>query len=88
MRGLHRIGVRHRVDDDPGALAARLPPAAARDLIEWGPQSTPEAQLQSLMDREVPLEFLLAMDPGAPALTDDRPVNEYFLLRHLHLWRY
>jgi hypothetical protein len=64
-------------------LAARLPPLAARDLLEWGPAATTEAQLQTVIHREVPLRKLFEADPLAPILTDDRPVNEYYFLRRL-----
>ncbi|HXE74911.1 MAG TPA: fused MFS/spermidine synthase [Candidatus Xenobia bacterium] len=62
-------------------LAQRLPPAAAADLVEWGPQPTPEEQFAFILSREIPLEQLLLLAPRAPALQDDRPINEYYLLR-------
>ncbi|MFI5095972.1 MAG: hypothetical protein ACHQIK_21335 [Candidatus Acidiferrales bacterium] len=64
-------------------LAQRLPPDASRDLMEWGPAATPEEQFQSVLDLEVPVVNLLQEDGKAPALQDDRPVNEYFLIRRL-----
>jgi hypothetical protein len=64
-------------------LAQRLPPDAARDLMEWGPAATPEEQFQSVLELEVPLVSILQKDGNAPALQDDRPVNEYFLIRRL-----
>ena len=63
------------------ALAAKLPPAAARDLLEWGLIQTVEAQFQAVVEKEIPLESLTDSDRGAPMLTDDRPVNEYYFLR-------
>jgi len=66
---------------DPGALAARLPPAAAADFVEWGPMRTPQAQFQLLLRRELPLREFLASFAGVPELSDDRPVNEYDFLR-------
>jgi spermidine synthase len=66
-----------------GQLAARVPPAAARDMLEWGPAATTESQFQRMLIGEMPLRKLIDTDPGAPALTDDRPVNEYYFLRHL-----
>ena len=65
------------------ALAARLPQRAAADLIEWGPSRDAVAQFQTVLGREVALERLIAMDPAAPALADDRPVNEYYFLRRV-----
>ena len=61
-------------------LAARLPPDAAADLVEWGPGQTAAEQLAIVLGQEVALSDLVAV-PGAEALTDDRPVNEYYLLR-------
>jgi spermidine synthase len=63
-------------------MASRLPPAALKDLLEWGPQSAAEAQFRGVLDQELPLRQLIDREPGAPTLTDDRPVNEYYLLRH------
>jgi len=84
--GLHLLASREPIPAATAAtLAGRLPPSAARDLIEWGPADTAEAQLQRILEREVPLEHVLALAPRAPALHDDRPVNEYFLLRRLRL---
>jgi spermidine synthase len=62
-------------------LARRLPPAAAADLLEWGPAVTAEAQFQPVVAGETPLQTLIDGDPDAPMLTDDRPVNEYYFLR-------
>jgi len=60
-------------------LAARLPERAVRDLVEWGPYPTATAQFAALLSRELRLEDTIR--PGVPALTDDRPLNEYFFLR-------
>jgi spermidine synthase len=62
-------------------LARRVPPAAAGDLLEWGPAATVEAQFQPVVAGEIPLQTLIDADPQAPMLTDDRPVNEYYFLR-------
>lgn len=65
----------------PAALAARLPPAAARDLVEWGPASTAEGQFAMILGNEVrPAAIIDPHDP-VPTLSDDRPVNEYYFLR-------
>lgn len=64
-------------------LAQRLPPDASHDLMEWGPTATPEEQFQSVLELEIPVVSLLQAAPKAPALQDDRPVNEYFLIRRL-----
>jgi hypothetical protein len=64
-------------------LAARVPPDAAKDLLEWGPNSTVPEQFQVVLNRERSLKDLIEADPHAPLLTDDRPVNEYYLLRRI-----
>ena len=62
-------------------LAQRLPPAAARDLVEWGPYATPEQQFEAILRNEFPVAALVEASPWTPAMRDDRPTNEYFLLR-------
>ena len=61
----------------------RLPVAARTDLLEWGPAATVEEQLGLVLRREISVERLLRLDPRAPALSDDRPVNEYYLMRFM-----
>jgi spermidine synthase len=67
-------------------LVQRMPAGAVADFAEWGPSpSGPEAAAQdkfaSLLGQEIPMEKLLNVAPNAPALTDDRPVNEYYAVR-------
>jgi spermidine synthase len=64
-------------------LSARVPPAAARDMLEWGPATTVEEQFQRMLEGEMALRELIDSAPSAPVLTDDRPVNEYYFVRHL-----
>jgi len=67
------------------ALAARMPERAVADLVEWGPHATAEEQLASVLRQEVSLDALVGLSPNTPALSDDRPINEYYLLRR---WRW
>jgi len=62
-------------------LAGRLPAKAATDLLEWGPETTPEGQFADVLKREISLDDLTRQAPTASALRDDRPVNEYYLTR-------
>jgi predicted membrane-bound spermidine synthase len=68
-------------------LVQRLPIDALADFAEWADQSghgiagADLLQFKALLDQEVPLETLIAVAPGIPALTDDRPVNEYYFVR-------
>jgi spermidine synthase len=64
-------------------LASHLPPAAVADFLEWDPDSTAEQQFDKLLHKELSLDDLIAPAPNAPALQDDHPVNEYFVLRRL-----
>ncbi len=80
--GLHFLASMEPIPPASGAeLAARMPAAAVRDLLEWGPASTAAAEFDLVLAREVPLTDILRYAPGVAALSDDRPTNEYFLLR-------
>jgi spermidine synthase len=65
----------------PRDLAQRLPAKAAQDLVEWGPKGAPEGQFAIILSRELALDQMTSGAPGVPALEDDRPENEYYLLR-------
>jgi spermidine synthase len=83
--GYHFLASDSAISSIPAAtLAARLPPAAAQDLIEWGPSSNASSQFQTILDREKKIQDLVQGAPSAPLLTDDRPVNEYYLLRRMY----
>jgi hypothetical protein len=58
-----------------------MPASAAADLVEWGPFPTAEQQFAAVLKREVPIDWVISADRNAPAMQDDRPVNEYYLLR-------
>ena len=64
-------------------LASRLPAAATADLLEWGPASNAQEQFARVLSQELSLGDLIHPAPDTPALQDDRPVNEYFVLRRL-----
>ena len=66
-------------------LAARLPAKAQEDLLEWSTALTPAAYLDEALSQEIPIEKLLHPNP-AIRITDDRPYNEYFLLRQWDLF--
>jgi spermidine synthase len=67
---------------DANEFVKRMPSAARRDLIEWEGRKSPQTVIRDILGRQVPLGSLLP-PPGSnvPALSDDRPYNEYFLLR-------
>ncbi len=68
-------------DRSADELLARMPQAAVTDMMEWGPESTPHNQIQWMLSHSYTPEELIARAPNAPALRDDRPVNEYFVVR-------
>jgi spermidine synthase len=65
----------------PRELAERVPARATKDLVEWGPEATPEVEFALVLDRELPLDQMTSGAPAVPALRDNRPENEYYLLR-------
>jgi spermidine synthase len=62
-------------------LAQLLPAAAATDLVEWDKHPNAEARFAHLVNLELPIDQLIAASPATPALSDDRPINEYYLVR-------
>ena len=66
----------------PEVIAGRMPVSAKTDLLEWLPDLTVRQVLEECIAKEVPLKRLVNYSDGT-SLTDDRPVNEYFLLRRL-----
>ena len=80
--GYHFLASRRPLPDWTAAeLAAHLPPRAAADLIEWGPQPTPELQFAQILKNEISLDQMIAEAPDTPALRDDHPENEYYAIR-------
>jgi spermidine synthase len=80
--GVHFLASRQPIPERSAAeLAERMPPSAAADLVEWGPFPSAEKQFAVVLQREVPIDQVIALDVTAPAMEDDRPVNEYYLLR-------
>jgi spermidine synthase len=82
LASMRPIPARHAED-----LVARMPAGAVVDLIEWGPAKTPNEQFDRMLSKETTTEQIIALSPGTPALQDDRPINEYFLLRSSSLGR-
>ncbi|HEV2133536.1 MAG TPA: fused MFS/spermidine synthase [Terracidiphilus sp.] len=84
--GVYYLASMSPLPDTPSSvLASRMPPAAAADFVEWGPATTAQKQFDLVLSREVPLQALINQNPQVPEMSDDRPVNEYYLLRdYLH----
>ncbi len=62
-------------------LAQRMPPLAVKDLMEWSQEPSAERAFAAVLKNELAPEQLMWEALRAPALQDDRPVNEYYLLR-------
>ena len=77
LASMHPIPVRSAAD-----LVARMPVAAVADMMEWGSAKTPADQFNLMLRTELTTGQMIGLSPGAPALQDDRPINEYFLLRY------
>ncbi|MBI2217539.1 MAG: fused MFS/spermidine synthase [Candidatus Rokubacteria bacterium] len=69
------------------ALAARLPAAARADLVEWTSDMSPTAVFDWILRRERSLDVFIRLAPWMPPLEDDRPFNEYYLVRRWLGWQ-
>ncbi len=80
--GIHFLGRMTPFPFPTGAeLASRLPVRAASDLVEWQDDETPAQMLDRVLAGEKKVGDLIAKDPAEPAISDQHPINEYFLLR-------
>ena len=84
--GLHFLASEQPLPDlTAEELQHRMPPGAASDLVEWAPAPGGSAGVllafHNLLQNEVSVEALTAQSAATPSLTDDRPINEYYLLR-------
>lgn len=83
-KGCHFLASNSPIPDyDAQTLASHLPPAAAADFVEWDAGATAQSQFDHILHKELPLDALINPAPNVPALDDDRPVNEYFILRRM-----
>lgn len=79
--GLHILASEDPIRIPPRVeLLARIPEDAKRDLLEWSRTKNLVQDFSTVFSQEVPLKDILNPDP-ALQITDDDPVNEYFLLR-------
>jgi spermidine synthase len=69
----------------PADLALKVPPRAKLDALEWYPTATLEMVFGILTETERTVDEVIALARWAPTLEDDRPFNEYYLLRRLLL---
>lgn len=82
--GLHILASEDPVQIPPQAqLLARIPENAKRDLLEWSPSKDALRDMSTVFSHEIAIQDLLSPD-SAVQITDDDPVNEYYLLRRLN----
>jgi spermidine synthase len=83
--GIHFLASMQPIVFANGAdLARKLPPRAARDLLEWEEKgATPEKLFGDVLDGEQSLQDYISPAPAVSPITDNRPINEYYLLRRL-----
>jgi len=62
-------------------IVARMPARAVADMVEWSPAMTPEQHFASMVAKQAAPEQIIGLAPATPALADDRPINEYHILR-------
>jgi spermidine synthase len=65
----------------PQELAGRMPPEARKDLLEWNPNATATDVFDNMLSDQETLGEFITLKPSVPPIADDRPINEYFLLR-------
>jgi spermidine synthase len=84
--GLHILASEDPIEMRTGAeLASRMPPAAKKDLVEWWPSFSVTNYFDIVLSRELQVPKLLNPNPGIE-MTDNQPLNEYFLLRRNKLF--
>jgi predicted membrane-bound spermidine synthase len=80
--GFHFLASDDPVRDHTAAeLVQRMPLSARVDLMEWGPEAAPEAQFERVLRGKINPEDMIGGLRDVPVMQDDRPVNEYYLLR-------
>ena len=71
----------------PEEMLQRMPPEAVADLTEWISEGVGDRNqivadgFAFLLANEWTLDAMMADSPNTPALRDDRPINEYYVLR-------
>jgi spermidine synthase len=80
--GYHLLGSMQPIPVPSAAdFVARVPPRAQKDLLEWSVSHNLTADVHEVLAAEIAPKTLLNPDPHV-RITDDRPYNEYYLLRY------
>lgn len=66
---------------DAAQMLGRMPPAAQADLTEWTIHGL-RPDIERVLGQEIPITSVLPAHP-ANLITDDRPYNEYYLVRRV-----
>jgi spermidine synthase len=64
-------------------LVERMPPTAVRDMLEWFAPASAQQVFTVVLSFEKRPADIIAKSPLTPSMQDDRPINEYYLLRSL-----
>lgn len=81
--GLHILASEDPIQIPPPAhLLARIPDNAEVDLLEWSQSKDILRDMDTVFSHEIAVQDLLGPNP-AIQITDDDPMNEYYLLRRL-----
>jgi spermidine synthase len=81
--GLHILASEDPIQIPPAAqLLARIPDNAKKDLLEWSQSMDILRDMGTVFSHEFPVQGLLSPDPTIQ-ITDDDPMNEYYLIRRL-----
>jgi spermidine synthase len=84
--GIHALASMEPIEYlTPVQLAAKMPASAKQDLLEWAQTPDAAGYLNTVLARELPTDQILNPNPEIQ-ITDDDPLNEYFLLRRLGLF--
>ena len=80
--GYHFLASRQPIPNRTATeLAEQMPASAAHDMMEWMPPVGPDRIFAAMLALERNPAQVIAKSPQTPAMQDDRPINEYFLLR-------
>ena len=84
--GAHYLASMEPIDDlSPAQFLARLPERAKADLGEWRAVKDLGEWIAPLFSERLDVESVLNANPRI-RISDDRPFNEYFLLRYLGVY--
>lgn len=78
--GIHCLGSMEPLPEfDLDNIVQKIPYGARQDLLEWSPGMTAHQLMGKL--HEIQFKLIIQSFSFAPALEDDRPINEYYFLR-------